>query len=395
MNGRLPLEYDLYGETDEFILKAHHEGFVGRSAMFYVRPEGIEETGVSFESPTASMIWPMGTTQLVSWRIFGFDDPESLSFTLDLYNDDTVWSRISTSDVSCDRGSGICSKTISVNGSRMAGLVRTAAGTSLSNSSFEVNVSHRPSDLILATDRSERFAVTQPRLEIISPAGGDILRILNSIPVRLNVLGGAQGPFNFFLHNPALSSHVGLKHDVACSACPSASPQEVSSSPIFFGLPDDHSGDFFLRGRDGFTVRVASVSDPDLSAISEEFTIDLPELRVIAPDSGDTWHNGEYRLIRWEIDISTTISHLYRLVDIKLRDEATHSTHEIVNNVLSSLSGGRISGEFSWHVGRIIHHPGGLDDGMLGDLAAGRYTIMVKLHSLSSASGRSSVFNIE
>ncbi len=155
--------YNKYDETDEFVLNFQHEGFLGRSAVFYVRPEGVAETGISFINPVAYTNWSIGSEQTISWRVFGFDKPESLHFSLDLLNKETVWSHIDTSSVRYNSKSGIYSKTISVKGSRMATLVNRKKGASPYTASFELKVKQDgSSDSVLATRRSDRFAVTQP-----------------------------------------------------------------------------------------------------------------------------------------------------------------------------------------------------------------------------------------
>jgi len=88
---------------------------------------------------------------------------------------------------------------------------------------------------------------------------------------------------------------------------------------------------------------------------------------VRSPEPGDTWRNAEDWLIRWEIDMPTTVYSYQRLVDIELLNVATNRRWAIAEAVPSDdLHGRRVRGHTRWHV----------------DKPAGRYLVMVRMHHL-------------
>jgi hypothetical protein len=86
-------------------------------------------------------------------------------------------------------------------------------------------------------------------------------------------------------------------------------------------------------------------------------------------------------LIRWEIDMPTSVYDYQRLVDIELLNVATNRRWPVGEAVPSDdLSGRRVQGHTHWHV----------------DQAAGRYLITVRMHHLCrDMQAGSGIFTIE
>ena len=373
--------YGEYDETDEFKLSFRYLGVSGHSAVFFVRPEGVGETGVSVLTPAASAIWPTGTDQSVSWRFFGFEDPESLVFSIKLLDGETVRDLVRTDRVTCNWLTGLCSTMVRVSGRGFEALTESEGGLSPFRAAFEVEVKRRGSiGVTLASGRSARFAVANPGIEVISPTEGDILTLYNPLTVTVRFLGGAIGPARVNLHEPSGSSDsYGL---VECPGCPSVTPQDV----VFTGpeVYDDYfsgvRGD--ITGVGGFYVSASSETEYLSSARSRSFSFRYPDIIVSSPVFPTIMRNGSVETFNWEFDAPFPLSHYTGMfVDIVLKNETTGDMQLIGEEVASESShGGLVGGSLRWAVGYIIDNPGGLNHGRRGDLSPGRYSIKIRSH---------------
>lgn len=390
MSFTFPVEDYYYAEADRFYLQWNHHVrggiYTGNSAPFLVRPEGVDETSILITSPNGTDIWPLGSERQVSWRIYGIENPETIHYTLTLLHEDTPWNTYPTNDcdLSCHGSGGVCRKRILMEGARIVELSEISSGFS---ESFELTA-RRGSDTgsILATARSPRFAITTPHLEVVSPAAGDTVRLLQPIILRARVHGGATGPFRFYLeHEHLCADSYPLGEPVACPACSSSGEvQTVTTTGVFYA--ECWRGAAFTGDLSGFRVVVRSESEA-LATTGDTFSIGPPTLRVLGPDSGSRWRNGQERLIRWELDIPPSVADVGATyyVDISLHNDVTGQTWRIADNVRSEdLGGTKVRGSYRWQVAH-----GGVGD-------SDRYMVEIRLRNPDvGIAGRSALFRIE
>lgn len=272
-----------------------------RTETFFVRPDGIGETGLQIIEPTGGELFVGNSRQQLKVRVFG-RLRGSDNYVIDLLKNGELHQSLYRGYLNCDTDTKVCSLDWAV--PEATGVFgRKFKPEELSVYSIRVSVQTAgEGGWDTYRDNSGLFAILEPNVMVVSPQAGETYTFFRSVPIQLRVSGGAKGPFELRLRRIEPRGSYYITADPV--TCPTYSAGEAATISIpwipkfgQYGASSDY------QPRAVYKVVYQSITNPAVRGESGAFSLLVPEIRILSPTSGQRLSQSDTLTVTWETDV--------------------------------------------------------------------------------------------
>lgn len=287
----------------------------GQSRSFAVRREGVRENSLVILEPAGGELMARGSEQSLSWRIVGFgtergEERPHADFVIDLLRNGEVYRSLHKEGLRYDPVTRTCSLpwTVPESDSDLVASMRRAGDPPDPEDYMIYSIRIRAlgdlgDGLVGAEAISRPFAIQKPRIVFTSPLRGTYT-LYREMPIELRVSGGTRGPFVFSLvqvPRTVVHERIGGEH-----APPSYSAGEYGVIHHAY-IPGGNRMSIIEAGLEHtYRLVATSVSDPSVTAESEDLLFAFPEISITSPRSDQRYSQSDPLIISWACEVNAS-----------------------------------------------------------------------------------------